>query len=263
MEFALNRADGVRIAYRQWGAGRPVVMVHGTALSQAIWRGFGYVRELVQHHHVVTLDLRGHGRSGKPADPAAYTTELFVGDVLAVLDEIGIPAADYVGYSLGGRVGFSAVAAHATRFGRFVSIGGAPRTGPGSFDRVFFPGCIGVLENSGMTGFLSGWEAHSGEPLDASTRAAFLADDAAALAAFMRAAERDPGVADSVLAQTPNPTLLLAGSADPERLRAAEAALEVMPDARLEVLAGATHASSLSDPASRAAVLGFLGPRGA
>lgn len=258
MEFARSPADGVCIAYRQWGAGRPVVMVHGTALSQAIWRGFGYVRELMQHHRVITLDLRGHGRSDKPDDPAAYTTELFVGDVLAVLDEIGIDSADYVGYSLGARVGFSAMAAQTTRFGRFVSIGGAPRTGPGAFDRVFFPGCIRALEISGMSGFLTGWEAHSGEPLDASTRAAFLADDAAALAAFMRAAEQDPGVADSALARTPNPVLLLAGTGDPERLRAAEAVVAVMPDARLEILAGATHASSLSDPRARAAVLGFL-----
>ena len=67
----------------------PVVLVHGTALSQAIWRGFGWVRALSPERPVITLDLRGHGRSGTPHDPSAYAMDLMVADVVSVLDAVG------------------------------------------------------------------------------------------------------------------------------------------------------------------------------
>ena len=68
VDFAENPADGIRIAYRITGSGPAVVMVHGTMLSQVIWRGFGYSRELADDFTVITPDLRGHGRSDKPHD---------------------------------------------------------------------------------------------------------------------------------------------------------------------------------------------------
>ncbi|MEO7122706.1 MAG: alpha/beta fold hydrolase, partial [Lacisediminihabitans sp.] len=82
MDYAQNPADGIRIAYRVQGSGPALVMVHGTALSQAIWRGFGYVREFEADFTTITLDLRGHGRSDKPHERTAYTAEAMVSDVL-------------------------------------------------------------------------------------------------------------------------------------------------------------------------------------
>jgi pimeloyl-ACP methyl ester carboxylesterase len=258
VEFVTNPIDGTNIAYRSTGAGEPIVMVHGTALSQAIWRGLGYVRDLGQDHRVITLDLRGHGRSDKPHDPAAYRMDLFVSDILAVMDTLNVSRAHYVGYSLGGRVGFSLSSAHPDRLNRFVSAGGAPRTGPNAFDNVFFPGCIDVLEWDGMPGFLRGWEARNGSPVDTSTRAAFLADDAIALAAYMRESQDDPGVSDSDLRRMTTRTLLLAGSEDRERVAAAQHALRLMPAAVMDVLEGATHADTLRHPEAKSAIREFL-----
>lgn len=260
MDYALNPADGIRIAYRVTGAGSPIVLVHGTALSQAIWRGFGYVRALQDEHTVVTLDLRGHGRSDKPHEPGAYRMDLFVGDVLAVLDALGLPAVGYLGYSLGARVGFSLAATAPARMLRLASEGGAPSARPGSFDRVFFPGCIDALADGGMEGFLDGWQRHSGSPVDPNTRIAFLANDAAALAAYMREAEHDTGVDDAVLADLDLPTLMLAGTRDPERMRAAEHVAQVMPHASVLVLDGATHGDTPRHPDALPAARAFFGP---
>ncbi|MCU1403299.1 MAG: putative hydrolase/acyltransferase [Microbacteriaceae bacterium] len=265
MDFAINPADGIRIAYRASGStsgstsgtGPPIVMVHGTALSQAIWRGFGYSRGLGTDHRVITLDLRGHGRSDKPHVQSAYSNELFVGDVLAVLDQLGVDRAHYLGYSLGGRVGFSLAAAHPERMLSFVTAGGAPRIGRGSFDRVFFPGCVDVLESGDMDRFLDAWE-RSGATLDATTMAAFRANDALALAAYMRAAEDDAGVTGAALANIRLPTLLLVGSDDSTRLRSAMDALKVMPSATLRVLDGANHSDTLRHPEALPAVREFI-----
>jgi pimeloyl-ACP methyl ester carboxylesterase len=261
VDFATNPADGVKIAYRTFGSTGPaVVLVHGTGLSQVIWRGFGYVKDLSADHVVVTPDLRGHGRSDKPRDEDAYRPERFTGDVLAVLDQLGIARAGYVGYSLGGRVGFSLVDVAPERVSRFVSVAGAPGIEPGAFDRVFFPGCRPAIEAGGMTGFLEQWQEWNGVALDQQTKAAFAANDPVALAAYMRAAELDPGVPPERLKSWRTPTLLLVGDADTERVDAARAAAAVVPGARLELLPGAGHGDVLRRPRTMAAIREFLTP---
>jgi pimeloyl-ACP methyl ester carboxylesterase len=257
VEFAENPADGIRIAYRTTGSGPAVVLVHGTALSQVIWRGFGYARELADRFTVITLDLRGHGRSDKPHERDAYSMESMVADVLSVLDSTGTDQAHYVGYSLGGRVGFSLAAGHPDRLLSFISAAGAPHADPGAFDRVFFPGCIEVLEAEGITGFLEAW-ARAGATIDSNTRAALSRNDPRALAAYMRQSQEDPGVPDAAVADIDVPTLLLVGSRDDERLTAAEDAVRVMPSAELRLLPGATHGETLQHPDALPAVVEFL-----
>jgi len=258
MDYATNPGDGTRVAYRvSGGEGSAVVLLHGTALSQATWRGYGYLREL-GGHTVVTLDFRGHGRSDKPHAASAYTMPRFTGDVIAVLDAAGIERAHLVGYSLGARVGFSLAAQHPSRFSSFTSIAGAPGTGGGVFDRVFFPEAIGTLEAGGMAGFVGAWEERMGHPLDPGTRAAFLANDGLALAAYMREAERVPRVTDAEIAALPMPVALIAGTRDPERMRAAEHVRGVLSTSRLVVVEGAGHADTPRHPETLRAVREFL-----
>ncbi|XBH20453.1 alpha/beta hydrolase [Jonesiaceae bacterium BS-20] len=261
MKYAINPVDGTKIAYRTKGAGPAVVLVHGTALSRVIWRGFGYVKDLSADHTVITLDLRGHGRSGKPQDQASYSTRLMAGDVIAVLDDLGISSAHYVGYSLGGRVGFSLATTHQDRLKSFVSMGGAPRNLPGAFDRLFFPNCIDALENDGMQGFVEKWEAHIGQPLDPATRAAFLANDSGALAAYARSADQNPGVATEALSAIEVPTLLVVGERDNERLDSAQTASRVIPNAELRILEGAGHGNTLIHPEALPVVREFITKR--
>ncbi|MDP9827460.1 alpha/beta fold hydrolase [Kineosporia succinea] len=306
MDSVNSPVDGTRIVYRTFPCvsgdeGAPtVLMSHGTALSQAIWRGFGYVRALTTTHRVITVDLRGHGRSDGPHHETAYGMDAFVADIIAVLDEVigstattgrapgdnrisgpgqapnagptasaqpiagpgaeGPATVDYVGYSLGGRIGFSLAATHPERLNRFVSIAGAPGTDKGAFDRVFFPGCITALREGGMDGFLTGWQHHTGTQLDAATRHAFAANDAQALAAYMSRSEDDPGVDDDTLERFTVPTQMIVGALDRERVSAAQHVREVLPSAQLLVVDGATHGSILREPATLQAVTAFLAP---
>ncbi|MCS5718557.1 alpha/beta hydrolase [Herbiconiux sp. CPCC 205763] len=265
MEHAINPTDGARIAYRVTPPGpeaapdaTPILLVHGTALSQAIWRGFGYLRALSPERTVITLDLRGHGRSDTPHHQPAYGMELFTGDVVAVLDTLGLDRVHYLGYSLGARVGFSLAVSHPHRLRSLISIAGAPGTGQGAFDRVFFPGALDELERGGMAGFLTGWEEASGQPVDAVTRAAFSANDEVALAAYMRETQREGRVTDAQLAAFAMPLLLVAGTRDPERLRAAEHVKSVLPAAEILVVDGATHGATPRHPEVLPALRDFL-----
>jgi pimeloyl-ACP methyl ester carboxylesterase len=105
MRIAATKAGGVQIAYDVLGTGAPIVMLHDLGESSGFWHEFGYVEGCLAHgRRVVLVDLRGHGSSGKPADPSAYSPIQYSRDVVAVLDDAGIPRADVFGYGLGGRV---------------------------------------------------------------------------------------------------------------------------------------------------------------
>lgn len=232
-------------------------MLHATALSQAMWRAFGYVSALRNAHRLVLIDFRGHGRSDKPRLSAEYAMDLFVGDVLGVLDAEGIDRASVLGYSLGSRVALAMATATPDRVRRLVLGGTSSRPQAGVFDMLFFPSCADVLATEGMDAFIEGWERRRDAPVDAATRMAFSVNDAAALAAYMQELDRDLGVPDNALAALPHPTLAFVGADDDTRLTDTEHVVEMIADARLLVIPGCDHATT---PAASDAILSQIVP---
>ncbi|MDR6558263.1 pimeloyl-ACP methyl ester carboxylesterase [Arthrobacter pascens] len=249
MGEAFNAVDGVRISFQESGAGPTIVLVHGSGLSRAIWRGLGYTKALEERFQVVTLDLRGHGRSEKPQHEDAYSMDLLVGDILAVLDAAGVQAAHYVGYSAGARVGFSLLASSPERVETFTSAGGTYRSPAGQIESIFFPGYDQALDRGGVPEFLRQWSNAAGRDVDPQTAAAFLANDPAALRAYFRRSEDEPGIPEADLRKMDTPTLLLAGTEDPLRHADSERAARLMHKAQFHALLGRNHGQTLT-PAS-------------
>jgi pimeloyl-ACP methyl ester carboxylesterase len=96
-----HSADGTTIAYDVVGdaTGSQVVLVHGITESAATWDPI--VERLAPRHQVVTLDLRGHGRS---ASADEYRLDALASDVVAVANDLGLDRPHLVGHSLGGAV---------------------------------------------------------------------------------------------------------------------------------------------------------------
>ncbi|MCP3415911.1 alpha/beta fold hydrolase [Bradyrhizobium brasilense] len=96
----------VEIAYIDEGAGEPIVLVHGFASSKNVnWIYPTWVSDLVKAgRRVIALDNRGHGESAKLYDAAQYEIATMAGDVIALMDHLGIARADIMGYSLGSRM---------------------------------------------------------------------------------------------------------------------------------------------------------------
>ncbi|WP_343319975.1 alpha/beta hydrolase [Arthrobacter sp. TMP15] len=245
MAVTQNPHDGVELSYDEVGQGEPLLLVHGSALSRAIWRGFGYTKEFQKQFRVITMDLRGHGRSGKPDSAGDYTMDTLVADVLAVLDAVQAPQAHFGGYSVGGRMGLSLAVQAPERLLSLTTLGGTYRIQPGNIGDLFFPGYDDALGSGGMPAFVQGWEEHLGRALDAATRAAFLANDAAAMRAYFAHTERDLPIPESRLAGIATPTLLMAGSADTGRLKDSKRACELMANARFVELPRRNHGTTL------------------
>ena len=101
--------SGVRIHYHVEGEGPPLVIQHGLTSSLENWYAYGYVEALKKDYRLILVDARGHGLSDKPHDPADYELGLRVKDILAVMDDVGVDKAHYLGYYMGGRIGFGLV----------------------------------------------------------------------------------------------------------------------------------------------------------
>jgi pimeloyl-ACP methyl ester carboxylesterase len=110
-------SDGVEIAYSVEGDGDPILLIHGFASnSQTNWRDTRWIKFLADNgFRVIAVDNRGHGASQKLYDPEDYTGPLMAEDARRLLDHLGIPRADVMGYSMGARVSAFMALAHPER----------------------------------------------------------------------------------------------------------------------------------------------------
>jgi pimeloyl-ACP methyl ester carboxylesterase len=112
--------EGARIWYATVGAGAPVILLHGGMASSESWGN--QVPALVRsRHRVILIDSRGHGRSTLGPQPLSY--ERMAGDVLAVMDALGVATAAVVGWSDGANTGLVLAMSHPERLGKLYAFG--------------------------------------------------------------------------------------------------------------------------------------------
>jgi pimeloyl-ACP methyl ester carboxylesterase len=121
-------SDGVRIRYIDQGRGEAVILVHGFTSNLESWVESGLLADLSMDYRVIALDLRGHGKSGKPHDPAQYGQAMCL-DVIRLMDHLGVSQAHVVGYSQGARVVGYLLTTHPGKFLSATLGGSPPRVG--------------------------------------------------------------------------------------------------------------------------------------
>ncbi|HEX7307201.1 alpha/beta fold hydrolase [Lentzea sp.] len=248
--------DGTEIAYHRWAPDAgvrahpvPVVLQHGFSANTMVdWAGPGTVAALTAvGRTVVGVDARGHGRSQKSPDPRRYGEPRMARDLRAVIDLLGAPEVDLVGYSMGAIVSLL-VAAEEPRVRRLVVGGvGAGVVEVGGVDTR-------VLPNNMLAEALLADDPSSLPPEVAGMRtfAESVGADLPSLAAQARAVHTG-GVE---LARITARTLVIAGDQDPLAVRP-DVLADAIPDARLVLVAG-DHGIVGSSPAFRTAVADFL-----
>ena len=245
MSETVKSFDGTKLAIHRMGSGKPVLLLHGLFSSAEMnWIRFGHAQKLVDAgFEAIMPDLRAHGDSGKPHEPAAYPPDVLVRDVLAVVDALGLRDFALVGFSLGARTA-----------ARAVIEGLKP-------EKL-------VLSGMGLEG-LAGWNARAAFFIDAIDRFETVkhGDPAFYAVSFMKTMKVDRDAARLLLqsvgdtspeelAQVATQTLVLCGDKDrdngsPEKL------VEALPDARQVTIPG-THMSSVTEPALGDALVEFL-----
>lgn len=244
-------SDGVEIAYLDEGQGDPILLIHGFASnSQVNWVDTGWVRELVRSgRRVIAMDNRGHGRSEKLHDPALYSGPLMAEDARRLLDRLGLPRADVMGYSMGARITAFLALAHPERVRSaiFAGLGGnmvRPMAGTGPIAAALEAPSIDDVTNATARTFRAFAEQTK--------------SDLKALAACIRSS-RDPLTADAMATLT-CPVLVAVGSEDVIG-GSAEALAKIIPGAEAFVIEGRDHMKAVGDRSYKDAVIAFLAKR--
>lgn len=256
-------ADGTRIAYQHGGdrGAPPLVLLHGWAQSASCWGG-AVLSPLCATHHVVAVDLRGHGRSEAPQqgydDPALWASDLDAVLAAAGLDSVatgtppvllgwsygGLVACDYL--ASGGRAAGLVLVGAITALGR-----GKPGGRVGATMRAALPAALStdpVTATAALAGFTSALvdvdAADGGERAQAFLGASLMAPPHVRAALFTRECDHD-----EFLASLDIPALVLHGTADTVvDVRAAEHAASLLRDVRTSFWDGAGHAPFAIDP---------------
>lgn len=241
-------SDGLRLAYRVVGEGAPIVLVHGFASTMEVnWVATGWSRALVDAGRcVIMADGRGHGASDKPYDEADYSLETMASDVIALMDHLGEPGADLMGYSMGGMVSLVAAGLYPDRFDRVIAAGVGERL---------------LDKNKPASDVVDALLSNDGTVAGSRTAQMFrlFADqnkqDRVALAACFAAVRAD--FPEALLTRIVRPVLIVAGETDDAAGAAGPLAARI-PGAASFTVPKRDHMRTVGDKAYKEAVLKFL-----
>lgn len=250
----LNR-DGVKIHYEVAGEGPALILTHGYSSTAEMWDG--QIAPLARRFKVVTWDMRGHGQSDYPVDPAAYSEEATVADMAALLDAVGAKDAVVGGLSLGGYMSLAFHRAHPERTRALLIVD----TGPGYKNDQARDGW-----NESAIRRAERFEAEGFGDLSKASAEVRLARhrDASGLARAARGmlTQRDARVIESLPAIAV-PAVVIVGANDTPFLAASDYMAAKIPGAKKVVIPDAGHSTNIDQPeAFNAAVLGFLNGAG-
>lgn len=237
--------DGERMAYREIGEGRAVVLIHGYFSNAATnWIRYGHAATIAAAgFRVILPDLRGHGESAKPHRPDAYPADALTRDGHALIEHLGLTDYDLGGYSLGART-----------TARMVATGATPR-------RIVFSGMglDGLIDTRRRSDYFRGVLTRLGQHRRGSPE--FMAE------AFLKTTKGDPtallGVLDTfadidapAIAGFTQPALVVIGAEDDE-VGSGRALADALPDARYVEVPGG-HMSAVVRPELGRAIADFL-----
>ena len=234
--------DDVRLAYEVVGAENEtaLVLIHGLGDRRELWKGI--VPGVAEEQRILTYDLRGHGESDVPADPSAYSMSIFVDDLRALLDSLGVFRARLAGFSLGGAVAVHFALRHPERTIALAMINAnAAARDPGEEAAMERSAAGGRPGMALMPEQERRWVDRLLERLPEGARLASVVGRGASIV------ER--------AARLSMPVWLVASDRDPGFARRSAALLPLLPRGHRVVIEGAGHAVMLDQPAALVDVL--------
>jgi len=245
MPYAINKLDRTRIYFEDdGGEGDAVVLYGGILDSVDLVRGSDIAQSLqtlTEEFRLIFADHRGLGKSDKPHDVKAYDIQLRVADTVAILDDLSLGRAHFIGTSYGGRLCFG-IGEHAPeRVLSMVAGGQQPyaMNPDGPLARVVQE-AMKASQIEGIEAFVEALEQFSGVRIPKAKRVVYLENDAIAVKAASDVMLSE-GTIVSNLKIWPFPCLIFVGANDIDFYGQAKKASEEIPNAEFLELGGADH----------------------
>lgn len=253
-------SKGVKIHYYIEGEGEPVLLIHGFATPAKLqWGTPGIIKGLAKDHRVISFDVRGHGKSGKPTDVDKYGPEM-AEDAIRLLDHLKIKKAHVVGYSMGALITGKLLATHPDRM-LTATLGGGGVIPAGIKLPPFVEELAESLEKGKGMGPLWRALAPPGKPkpsedLIRQADLLLVGNDAKPLAAVVRS-WKSLAVTKAQLKANKVPTLALIGSDDPLK-ESVELIKDDLANLKIVTIEDTDHITAFASPKFLEALHKFL-----
>ena len=247
--------DGLDMHYQVEGEGQPLLLIHGLGSSGRDWEL--QVAYFADRYQVITLDMRGHGKSSKP--PGPYSIPLFAGDTASVLEMLEVAPVHVVGISMGGMIAFQLAVDRPELVKSVVVVNSGPDFVIRSikdrlqvWQRFIITRVLGLRKMAEVLG-----ERMFPKPEHAQVRKVFVErwveNDKQAYQESMKAIV-GWSVADRI-GEIRCPALIIASDEDYTPVESKQAYVQKMPNAELAVIEDARHAVPVERPEQFNAVL--------
>lgn len=114
--------QGCQIYYEDVGRGEPVILIHGLGSSTLDWEY--QIPELQKNFRVIAVDVRGHGRSGKPVQ--TYSIPTFANDISVLIQHLNLHKPHVIGISMGGMIALQLAVDHPELLGSLTIVNSGP-----------------------------------------------------------------------------------------------------------------------------------------
>lgn len=251
MPFANN--NGVKIHYEIEGQGSCILVQHGFGGNITTFSESGTIQELKKEYRLIMVDARGCGQSDKPHTLEAYQADTITQDYTTILDDLKIQKVIYLGYSMGGYIGFQCLARYALpRFTAMILGGSSPfgelHDAPKN-EKAEQLTALRMSVEKGIAYYVTNYyEKRLAAPLTPTARAARLADDPQALLTLCQGILTWSNAIE-IFSKINIPTFVFGGELDP-RFPSIRECVKFLPPATFVSFPGKTHGGVMSDTAS-------------
>jgi 3-oxoadipate enol-lactonase len=259
----------VKMYYEDVGKGEPIITIHGLMEDTTYWSETGVTSKLAENYRVISMDMRGHGRTVIDGEPFGFDVETMAGDFDALADHLAIDCFHLLSHATGGMV---AVRYAMNRSDRLLSLM-LTDTGSATIPEFYLnpanykPPTEEEIEaytnwmlNPSIQERMQGIRANPGEYLFKMAEhpnnegmwkiyEGFLRrQDARVIMKFREVFYSDPNIRIKKLRQIKSPTLILLGEHDIVFFRPSEIMAKEIPDNRHVILDGIGHMTAIEDP---------------
>lgn len=252
----LASINGINLYYNDIGKAEspPIVLIHGFPFSSKMWKGqTQMLQDIKKNLRIITYDLRGHGQSD--IGDGQYTIELFVDDLIALLDYLKISRTILCGFSMGGYIALRAIERNPDRFDALV-LCDTMSAADSNEAKIRRANSIKLVKKEGVGRFAEGFlkavfapQTFDTEPgIIDETRRIVLSNSSLGVCGALLAMAGRTDTTDAI-SKISVPTLILVGEQDAVTPPSAAKSMNAkIPNSNLHLIENAGHMSNLENP---------------
>ena len=256
--------NNVRIYYEEFGKGEPIIAIHGLIENTIYWSLPGVAGNLAPHFRLISMEMRGHGRTVVEGEPKGFDDETMGDDLIALADHLKLDRFHLLTHSTGGMIAVRHAMKDCSRFASMIlsDTGSFTSVVPGDsekirefhdnfakfFEMLTWEQMITALKKNPGPFFRGIGEAKNNEEMFRIALKMVEINDRSVIASFVRSFYSDPDPRVEGLRGISCPVLIIYGEKDDLFIQSSRLMAKEIPGAEIVEYPGVGHMTAIEEP---------------